>query len=458
HRRRLRPGLRGGRRAGPGGRAGRRRRPPLRGARARPAGRGRPPAPRRVGGRHGVAGDPGGAGLGVARPGRRHVGVRLRGVVGAGPPRQGHRRPRRAAGERGAGGPRPDAGRRRPPAGGGRPPGPRRGRRRRLPHAAARPGGRARRGGPPRGRGPRRPAGRRAGRARRRAGPGPGDRRAPAPGRGRPRRAAPQGGLRPDQGEHRPPGGPPPRPRPAPPPRRAHRLLVLLRAGAAGRLARRARSLGLIWHRQARSGASQAGRHDRGGRPVTTPTPSDLDARAEAFAEQLFGAALGTAELTITWFGRALGLYDALRGADALSAPEVAARAGVDARYAREWLEHQAVAGILTVDDPAAEPDERRYTLPEAHAAVLLDEEHPFYSGALADIAPVIARSLDLVADAFRTGAGVPYAAYGFHGMQAGFTRPMFANSLVSEWVPALPDVQARLDAGEALRIVDIGC
>jgi len=191
---------------------------------------------------------------------------------------------------------------------------------------------------------------------------------------------------------------------------------------------------------------------------VTTPTPSDLDARAEAFAEQLFGAALGTAELTITWFGRALGLYDALRGADALSAPEVAARAGVDARYAREWLEHQAVAGILTVDDPAAEPDERRYTLPEAHAAVLLDEEHPFYSGALADIAPVIARSLDLVADAFRTGAGVPYAAYGFHGMQAGFTRPMFANSLVTEWVPALPDVQARLDAGEALRIVDIGC
>lgn len=191
---------------------------------------------------------------------------------------------------------------------------------------------------------------------------------------------------------------------------------------------------------------------------MTTPTPSDLDARAEAFAEQLFGAALGTAELTITWFGRALGLYDALRGADALSAPEVAARAGVDARYAREWLEHQAVAGILTVDDPAAEPDERRYTLPEAHAAVLLDEEHPFYSGALADIAPVIARSLDLVADAFRTGAGVPYAAYGFHGMQAGFTRPMFANSLVTEWVPALPDVQARLDAGEALRIVDIGC
>ena len=190
---------------------------------------------------------------------------------------------------------------------------------------------------------------------------------------------------------------------------------------------------------------------------TTADTPT-LDEQIEAFADQLFGAALGTAELTVAYFGRRLGLYAALRDAEATTAAEIADRAGVDARYAQEWLEHQAVAGVVTVHDPAADPHERRYALPEAHAMVLLDEEHPAYSGALADIPPILARTIDLVADAFRTGAGVPFAAYGLHDMQAGFTRPMFANALAAEWLPAVPDVHARLQAGEALRIADFGC
>jgi len=191
---------------------------------------------------------------------------------------------------------------------------------------------------------------------------------------------------------------------------------------------------------------------------TTTENAATLDEEIDAFAEQLFGAALGTAELTVAWFGRALGLYAALRGAEPSTVAEVAARASVDDRYAQEWLEHQAVAGVVTVDDPDAAPHARRYSLPEAHAIVLLDEEHPAYSGALADIPPILGRTIELVADAFRTGAGVPFAAYGVHDMQAGFTRPMFANALVAEWVPALADVQARLEARDALRIADFGC
>jgi SAM-dependent methyltransferase len=190
---------------------------------------------------------------------------------------------------------------------------------------------------------------------------------------------------------------------------------------------------------------------------TTSADTATLDEQIGTFADQLFEAALGTAELAIAWLGRTLGLYAALRGVGGTTG-EVAARAGVDARYAREWLEHQVVAGVLTVDDPAAAENERRYALPEAHAAVLLDEEHPAYSGALADLPPILARTVGVVADAFRTGAGVPFAAYGLHDMQAGFTRPMFANSLAAEWLPALPDVHARLQAGEALRIADFGC
>jgi 2-polyprenyl-3-methyl-5-hydroxy-6-metoxy-1,4-benzoquinol methylase len=186
------------------------------------------------------------------------------------------------------------------------------------------------------------------------------------------------------------------------------------------------------------------------------PTPALDEERLGAFAEGLFGAALATMELTTTYLGRRLGLYAALQG-DPATSEELATRAGIDERYACEWLEQQAVAGVVICDDAAA-AGERRYALPAEHAAVLLDEEHPAYSGALADVIGPIALTVDLLAEAFRTGQGVPFAAYGLHDMQAGFTRPMFATSLVTEWLPALPDVQARLEAGEPLRVADVGC
>lgn len=192
---------------------------------------------------------------------------------------------------------------------------------------------------------------------------------------------------------------------------------------------------------------------------ATEPAPTvDLDqATIETFAEQLFAATLGTMELTTTYLGRRLGLYESLRGTPSTSV-ELAKAAGVDERYVREWLEQQTVAGTLSVDDAGLAPDARRFTLAEERAVVLLDEEHPAYSGALADVLGPITLTVEQLIGAFRTGAGVPYAAYGLHDMQAGFTRPMFANSLVAEWLPALPEVHARLVAGEPVRIADFGC
>ena len=190
-----------------------------------------------------------------------------------------------------------------------------------------------------------------------------------------------------------------------------------------------------------------------------TPDPTTtIDEEAlGAFAEGLFGAGLQTMELVLVHLGRRLGLYEALRGAPSTAA-ELAQATGIDERYAREWLEQQAMAGTVTVDDPAASPAARRFALPEEHAIVLLDEEHPAYSGALADAFTPVARTFEALLGAFRTGEGVPFADYHLHDMQAGFTRPMFANELVSAWIPALPDVHARLEAGEALRVADIGC
>jgi SAM-dependent methyltransferase len=74
----------------------------------------------------------------------------------------------------------------------------------------------------------------------------------------------------------------------------------------------------------------------------------------------------------------------------------------------------------------------------------------------------VVACSLPIHAllDAFRTGAGVPYADYGadLHEGQARFSGPLFDNLLATEWFPAVPAIHERLDADPPARVADLAC
>ena len=60
---------------------------------------------------------------------------------------------------------------------------------------------------------------------------------------------------------------------------------------------------------------------------------------------------LATQELLCMYLGIRLGLYDALAKGGPATPVQLADRAGIASRYAREWLEQQAVAGLLGVDD-----------------------------------------------------------------------------------------------------------
>ena len=71
---------------------------------------------------------------------------------------------------------------------------------------------------------------------------------------------------------------------------------------------------------------------------------------------------------------------------------ELAERAGIHARYAREWLEQQAVSGVLAVDEPALPYDERRYRLPPEHAGVVADPTHDHHLLPLGPRWPTTAR------------------------------------------------------------------
>ena len=189
-------------------------------------------------------------------------------------------------------------------------------------------------------------------------------------------------------------------------------------------------------------------------------TAESTETRRDALVERLFGSALGAMDLLCVYLGDRLGLYRALADAGPSTSSEVASAAGVHERYAREWLEQQAMAGIVEAVDPEATDLERRYTLPAAHHEVLLDGASLNHMTPMAQLVVACALPLHAVADAFRTGDGVPYADYGadLHAGQARFTQPMFDSLLATEWLPAVPALHERLAADPPARVADVAC
>jgi len=94
-----------------------------------------------------------------------------------------------------------------------------------------------------------------------------------------------------------------------------------------------------------------------------------------ALSERVFGDLAGALELLTVYLGERLGLYQALEAGGPATSAELAARTGTVERYIREWLEHHAASGLLEVDDAAAGPLARRYSLPAGHVPVLADPD-----------------------------------------------------------------------------------
>lgn len=175
-------------------------------------------------------------------------------------------------------------------------------------------------------------------------------------------------------------------------------------------------------------------------------------------ADRVRAAAADALELHCVHLGARLGLYEALAAADAVTAAELAELSGVAPRAVREWLEQQAIAGYLTVDDVSTAPAERRYALPEEHVGPLADVVAADHVAPVADMVVGVATMLDEVTAGFRTGAGVRRERYPttFRAGRGAANRPWFARALVREWLPAASGVVEHLRAGG--RLLDVGC
>jgi SAM-dependent methyltransferase len=186
---------------------------------------------------------------------------------------------------------------------------------------------------------------------------------------------------------------------------------------------------------------------------LTVEQPALDHAKTEAFFGKVMGDLSGMIASWLGGIGDRFGLFAELAGRGPATGGELAARAGIDGRYAREWLAAMASAGYLAYD-PATE----RFALPPEHALVVSQEGSPFFVGGFFQQFRSLARLTDRVADAFVDGRGVPISAYDddwFGGMERN-TSAWFDNFLVQHWIPAMPEVHGKLERGAL--VADIGC
>jgi 2-polyprenyl-3-methyl-5-hydroxy-6-metoxy-1,4-benzoquinol methylase len=193
---------------------------------------------------------------------------------------------------------------------------------------------------------------------------------------------------------------------------------------------------------------------------ITPMLTAEEAARRDAFVRRLFQAFVEGGNLVTIYLGDRLGLYQALAELGPATPGELATQAGTHERYTREWLEQQAVAGIIEVEDARAEVSARRYHLSPGHAEVLLAPDSLNYLTPLARMTVGGAQPLPALLEAFQTGGGVPYTGYGanLREGQAALARALYLNLLGNVWLPAIPEVHARLQADPPARVADIAC
>jgi SAM-dependent methyltransferase len=193
--------------------------------------------------------------------------------------------------------------------------------------------------------------------------------------------------------------------------------------------------------------------------PMTLTSPVPVERTADALVARLFESSLGMMEVLSVYIGDRLGLYRSLRDAGPATAGELARRVGMNERYAREWLEQQAVADLLDVDDAGAPADARRYALPVAYAASLLDADSPVSIAPFCRSIVAIGKTIPALLDAYQSGGGVDWDVFGPDMIEAqgDANRPWLRGSFAGEILPAIPAVAERL-ARPAARVADVAC
>lgn len=175
--------------------------------------------------------------------------------------------------------------------------------------------------------------------------------------------------------------------------------------------------------------------------------------KTEAFTEKAVVDISAAYTTLMCVLGDRLGLFKDLAENGPATSQDLAQRARISERYAREWLSGLSCAGYLEYH-----PKTHRFKLPPEHIPALVQEGGPLFVAGIYQSFSAELKNLDNLVDVFRKGGGVPQESYD-ENESAGMERmsaAWFENLLVQQWIPAVPDVKKKLEQGAV--VADIGC
>jgi len=173
---------------------------------------------------------------------------------------------------------------------------------------------------------------------------------------------------------------------------------------------------------------------------------------SEEFAERLIGVLNAGALALMTSVGHRTGLFDTMAALSPATSPQIAAAAGLDERYVREWLAAMTTGGFVE-HDPAA----MTFVLPPEHAGWLTRAAGPDNLALQAQYIGLLAPVEDHIVDCFRHGGGVPYSEFRkFTELMAEDSGAVHDATLIDVILPLVPGLVERLQRG--LAVADVGC
>src|SRR5512145_2384458 len=175
---------------------------------------------------------------------------------------------------------------------------------------------------------------------------------------------------------------------------------------------------------------------------MTDDRTSSFDsARAEAFAGQVLTVLNHGALCLMVSIGHRTGLFDVMSQSPPARPEEIAARAGLNERYVREWLGAMVTAGVVDLH-----PASNRYSLPAEHAAFLTRAAAADNMAVFGQYIAVMGGVEDDIVECFQHGGGVPYEKFPrFHAVMAEDSGQSVLSSLESHILPLVPGLTDRL-------------
>ena len=167
---------------------------------------------------------------------------------------------------------------------------------------------------------------------------------------------------------------------------------------------------------------------------------------------QLSGIINGAALTLCLSIGHRTGLLETMAHLPPSRSDEIAAAAGLQERYVREWLNAMTMGRLITF-----EPCSSTYLLPADVAAAVTAAAGPRNYSFTAQYLSILGAVEDDIVEHFKSGGGVAYDRYPtYQAIRAEKSAAFFDSSLISDVLPLVPGLTDRLRAGVV--VADVGC